>query len=219
MNRKFPCYCALILMLCCPAFADLRLTLPQIAKSYSKILEVGSSPTIYVQYKNMTGQDIDLDRAEINLIYYPDVIDGIIEIANLNPSNLVETERDDSQPGIIIYKLGALQNNNAKPLKVPAGQAVYLASLTCHLDQKQKLEGKKSLSLFHWTENNPSAVYSGQTDVTGKLIDPSKITLERPEPPSFSGLKTVASVNTLGISNPGNTLVLDWKTSAGADRT
>ncbi|MFH1683444.1 MAG: hypothetical protein ABIA67_01030, partial [Candidatus Margulisiibacteriota bacterium] len=75
--------------------------------------------------------------------------------------------------------------------------------------------------LFNWSEQQGAVLLDrNDLDITGSLVIPGKVYLEGSAPPEFMGVNQVISANAIGIQNPGNTLVIDWRTAAGSfDRT
>ena len=200
------------------ASADLIISLPKVSGRESKYVEIGASPQVVVLYKNPSLRDVAVSEAEIFLSYDPSFIDYVISVKNSNPDNLYEAGLDIFTPGEILYKL---ESSAAKwnPIKVPAGKVVELATITFHVDQTAA--HSKWVTLIDWSPTTPSRVFYKTSDVTGTHLKAPPVYLERSASPAFKGLSRAISSNSLGVSNVGNTVILDWRTPGeGAfDRT
>ncbi|MBU0671955.1 MAG: hypothetical protein KJ732_02880, partial [Candidatus Margulisbacteria bacterium] len=214
MNQKAVSLLLFILILPSLAAADIIISKPKIAQVPTGKIEVGASPEISLQYKNTTGRTVYLTEADIFLDYDPSLIDAIIGLVNNKSDYLLVKGADLDTPGKINYRL-KVSSQNPNPLKVGNNRIIDLATIIFHVNQRAAV--KRSVRLFDWSEGRSNSVRDqDQVDVTGLVIDPEMTYLEESAPPQFTGLSQVASANMLGETNPGNTLVLDWRTPAGA---
>ena len=232
MKRTFILPVMALLFLASFAAADLVISYPKIGGREVRKVEASSTPRITVRYKNTTGRDVQLGGAAIFLSYNPQTIDNntLLDIKNENPDNLIEREKDLSTGGMIIYRLAS--TSNAKLVK--AGTTIDLFTLTFHTNRDALPQGKAT-NLIDFSADTTDAAGIGRcqvlekgsestgggiegTDITGLFVN-SPVAVESPAPPFFSGLSRVISSNSIGINNVGNTLLLDWISSAGSDTT
>ncbi len=193
------------------AFADVLLTLPRIANRETRYVEVGASPKIILRYRNAYTYSVWLSAAEINLRYDPTVIDNVIAIDNGLRENFRETEIDISTPGEIRYRIET-PISNWRPIKVDPGQSIELAAFTVHVNQGAS---PRWLNLLTWSSTVPCRISFKTSEITGSHAPITSISLLTSKVPAFSGLNRVSSSNSIGRTNIGNTLLLDWRTAGG----
>ena len=103
-----------------------------------------------------------------------------------------------------------------EPIKVKKDQTIKIASLTIKLI-KNPTQNNSWLHLVSWSR---PTLFADEENITGRIVRPDRKYLEESKPPDFIGLSEVTSANSFGDKNPGNILLLDWRTPAGAfDRT
>jgi len=207
MKRLLLAIFSLLLPIQLLASAEILISHPRVGGNETRNVEVGASPKVYIQFKNNTDNVIQLGGADIYLIYDPNVIDNIIGISNENPNYFSEKEMNISNPGEIIYKI----ESGAKKLSVRPGATVNLAGITFHVKQTATPRGVR---LFDFSTRQPSSVLitGVSSDITSATAIPLAVSLSQSAPPNFSGFSQITSYNTFGSRDPGNTLILDWRT-------
>lgn len=207
--------CLILLPTICSA--ELFLSRPRVGKKSDYTVELGSSPEITLKFKNTLDQDVEVASVDVFLTYDPSIVQ-LIGIINKNPNYLIVRAQDTYRPGQIRYKI-TTSSKNPKPLPAWPNRVLDLATIVFHVNQSA--QAGSSERLFNWSGQGTSLVLDPQGyDLTGERIVPQRTHLEGSKAPEFRGLNQVVSANTLGDQNPGNTLILDWRTAAGAfDRT
>jgi hypothetical protein len=181
------------------ASADLIISVPYVNNRNVKRVEAGASPKVKVSFYNPEIKELEITGGQIQLQYDPALIDAIIRSSLVN-----ETD----SPGQLLFIL-------RQPVKVAAGQTVELLEILFHVNQSPR-QANKSLPLFIWADPSQNLLKSGSTNITGQLFKPPTVILEPSLPPEFKGLASATSANAFGVKDPGNTVVLDYRTPAGA---
>jgi len=214
MKPKYELALVALILLSSSVFADLIISYPRIALKDLRKVQVGSSPSIIIKYKNSTGSEVKISAVGIYLQYNPLNIDNIIDIKNEYPDNFFEKEKDLSSSGMVVYKF-VVSGSNPNPLVVKAGETRNLATIIFHVNQ-EALPQSKTINLFDFGSDTAGAggcrVFDGTEDITGSGLINSPVLLEKSAPPYFSGLSKVSPNSAAGINNIGNTLLLDWVT-------
>lgn len=190
---------------------------PRVFNRETSKVEAGASPQVIIRYKNTGAREVNITMAELYLVYDATLIDAIIGVKNEKPDNFREKEMDISIPGEITYKLET-PLTNWRPISVGPGETVDLATITLHVKQTAP---SRWMNILNFSAVKPIRISQKAIDITGILVRPAAIFLDASRPPEFSGLSRVVSANSLGVQNPGNTVMLDWITpGTGAfDRT
>ncbi|MBU0629416.1 MAG: hypothetical protein KKC80_00670 [Candidatus Margulisbacteria bacterium] len=192
--------------------ADIILSRPILANKYLNKIEAGSTPKIIVSYRNETGKKVELSSVAFYLEYDSSIIDNITKIDNLNTNNFIEKEVDLTKPGLIVYKLESIYSNwNLLPVR--PSETVDLAEIFVHINQDYQTQDKK-VDILNFSQIYPSYCIDDILSVTGALAKGEQVVVAGSTPPEFNGLNLAESANIMGVGNPGNTVVLDWISSA-----
>lgn len=181
------------------AGADLIISAPYINNRNVKRVEAGASPAIKVSFYNPETKELEITSGQIQLKYDPALIDAIVATSLVNETDV---------PGQMLFTL-------RQPVKVAAGQTVELVEILFHVNQATR-QVNKSLPLVIWADPSKNLLKSSNKDITGQLFKPPTVILEPSLPPEFKGLASAMSANAFGVKDPGNTVVLDYRTPAGA---
>ncbi|MBU0501834.1 MAG: hypothetical protein ABIH69_02510 [bacterium] len=191
---------ALTIFLCGSiAQADLIISEPKVNNREVRKIEAGATVSLKIEYKNTSNLDRTIARGQIQLKYDPDVIDELLEST---------IENQSFAPGKFVFLI-------EKPRRVQPNETITLTNLTFHLNQTTT-QANKWLYLLTWGGTDSCKLYENELDVTGRLNYPQQKYLEESKPPEFIGLSEATSANSFGEKDPGNTILLDWRTPAGA---
>lgn len=211
---------SLIIILSTAVSAKIVISPPYIENIKTNKIELGSTPYLYLKYKNDSAVTVYLHEIDVSLVYdggKTGTIDQIISFNNISGDFLLRSANYYT-PGV----LTCLFSSDGAPVEIGPWKTIDLAKITFHINQNPptdkiniwtKLFHKRSLPLV--STGNELAV-AAETEVA-EDIEADDIFIEDSEIPNFSGIQRIYSVDIWGKQNQGKNQIIEW--NPGTDRT